>query len=69
MKVLIRQAKIVSSSSPYHGQVKDILITEGIIEKIADSISENADEIIAEDNLHVSIGWMDVFSNFCDPGF
>ncbi|MEO5942491.1 MAG: dihydroorotase [Ferruginibacter sp.] len=69
MKVLIRQAKIVSSSSPYHGQVKDILITEGIVEKIADNIAENTDTIIAEDNLHLSIGWMDIFANFCDPGF
>jgi dihydroorotase len=69
MKVLIKQAKIVSSSSPYHGQVKDILITEGTIEKIADNIAENADSVIANDNLHVSIGWMDIFANFCDPGF
>ncbi|MBS1755671.1 MAG: dihydroorotase [Bacteroidetes bacterium] len=69
MRVLIKQANIISSSSPYHGQVKDILITEGIIDKIADHISENADEIIAVDNLHVSIGWMDIFANFCDPGY
>ena len=69
MKVLIKQAHIVSSSSPFNGKVKDILITDGIIAKIADNISEKADELIETSNLHVSIGWMDSFSNFADPGF
>ena len=68
MKVLIKQAHIVCSSSPLHGQVKDILITDGTIEKIADAVGENADEVIAHDNLHVSIGWMDSFADFADPG-
>lgn len=69
MKVLIKQAHISCSSSPFHGQVKDILITDGTIEKISDNISENADEIIANDNLYASIGWMDIFANFADPGY
>ena len=69
MKVLIKQAHIVSFSSPFNGQVKDILIVDGIIAKIADNITENADEIVANDNLHASIGWMDIFSNFADPGY
>ena len=69
MKVLIKQANIICSSSPFNGQVKDILITDGLIEKIADNLQENADEIIANDNMHVSIGWMDVFAHFNDPGY
>ena len=69
MKVLIKQAHIICSSSPFHGQVKDILIIDGIIDKIADNITENAEEIIANDNMHVSIGWMDVFAHFTDPGY
>ena len=69
MKFLIKQANVICSSSPYNGQVKDILIVDGIIEKIADTILENADEIIANDNMHVSIGWMDVFAHFTDPGY
>ena len=69
MKVLIKQANIICSSSPFNGQVKDILITDGLIEKIADNLQENADEIIANDNMHVSIGWMDVFAHFTDPGY
>ena len=69
MKVLIKQAHITCTSSPFHGQVKDILIEDGRIQKIADHIVENADEIIADDNLYASIGWMDIFANFCDPGY
>ncbi|UEG49514.1 dihydroorotase [Ferruginibacter lapsinanis] len=69
MKLLIKQAKIADSSSPFNGQTKDIFIVDGIISKIADSISEQADKTIQANDLHVSTGWMDVFSHFCDPGF
>jgi dihydroorotase len=69
MKLLIKKATIICSSSPFHGQVKDILIIDGIIQSIADNIPSTADEIMKEDNLHVSIGWMDVFAHFNDPGF
>ena len=69
MKVLIKQAQIVCSSSPFNGQKKDILINNGIIAAIADSILENTDHIIDEPGLHASIGWMDIFAHFCDPGF
>lgn len=68
MKLLIKQANIICSSSPFNGQTKDILIIDGIIQTVADSITETADEIIAAENLHVSIGWMDIFAHFNDPG-
>lgn len=69
MKVLIKQAHISCSSSPFHGQVKDIFVVDGKIEMISDKISENADQIIENENLYTSIGWMDIFANFSDPGF
>ena len=69
MKVLIKKAHIICSASPFHGQIKDILIIDGTIEIIADNITENAEEIISNDNLHVSIGWMDIFAHFADPGY
>ncbi|MGF2413752.1 MAG: dihydroorotase, partial [Ferruginibacter sp.] len=47
---------------------KDILITDGIISKIDDAISEKPDQLIEQEGLSVSIGWMDIFSNFGDPG-
>lgn len=69
MQVLIKQAIIVSPSSPLNGQTKDILVSNGIIAKIADNITENTGHVIAQEGLHVSIGWMDVSANFGDPGF
>ena len=69
MNVLIKQAKIISPSSPFSGQIKDILITDGKISGIGDSINEKADQVIAYDGLCVSIGWMDMFADFSDPGF
>ena len=68
MKVLIKQVHIISPSSPFNGQTKDILISDGIIKKIADLISENADQTIEQKGMCVSIGWMDVFADFGDPG-
>ena len=69
MKVLLKQAIIVSASSPFNGQKKDIFIKDGLITSIADNITENTDQVIQQDGLHVSIGWMDTFAHFCDPGF
>ena len=54
--------------SPHNGFVKDILITNGVIEKIDDEISE-ADERIQFEKVFVSTGWVDIFSNFDDPGY
>jgi len=69
MNVLIKQAVIVSASSPFNGQSKDIFIKDGFIAIIADEINEPSDQLIQQEGLHVSIGWMDSFAHFCDPGF
>jgi len=69
MKILIKQAKLISHSSPFNGQIKDILIIDGKISTIADSITAKADETIEQSGLCVSIGWMDIFADFGDPGY
>lgn len=69
MNILIKQATIISSSSPFNGQTKDILIVDGKISTIADAITEKADKVIDQKGLCVSIGWMDIFADFADPGF
>jgi len=68
MKVLIQQATIVAPSSPYNGLIKDILIDKGVIADIGDQLTVTEAQVIAQPGLHVSIGWMDIFSHFCDPG-
>ena len=66
MKVLLKGVIISSAASDL--QPTDILIDNGIIADIGSSIDSSADKIIEHNNLHVSIGWMDSFANFCDPG-
>lgn len=68
MNILIRQAKITDENSPYNGLIKDILIDADQIVSIEDHISETADKIIESLDLQVSLGWVDLFSHFCDPG-
>ncbi len=69
MKILIKQARIVDPLSPFNGQTTDILIDKGIISRIAPKITEKTDQVIETENLHISPGCVDVFSNFADPGY
>ncbi|MBF7090315.1 dihydroorotase [Flavobacterium sp. ALJ2] len=70
MKIIIREAKIIDSKSPFHNKTTDILIKDGLIEKIGTSLpnTENADEIKL-DNLHISQGWFDSSVSFGEPGY
>ncbi|HCL05041.1 MAG TPA: dihydroorotase [Chitinophagaceae bacterium] len=69
MKILIRQAKIADSNASINGQVRDILIEDGIITQIASKIAAKADKEITAEGLTVSPGWVDIFAHGCDPGF
>lgn len=69
MKIIIKKARVVDPNSPFNQQIADILIEDGLIREIASTISEKADQEITGDDLHVSPGWMDIFSNFADPGY
>ncbi|HYV53308.1 MAG TPA: dihydroorotase [Chitinophagaceae bacterium] len=69
MTILIKQACIVDPSSSLNGQITDIFIENGIIKQIGKNLSVSADKEINIEGLHVSPGWMDVFSNFADPGY
>jgi dihydroorotase len=68
--ILIKNATVIESNSEYHLQKTDVLLESGIIKNIAKSINPIADdtEIIEGEDLHVSIGWMDLRVNFNDPG-
>lgn len=68
MKILAKSATIINPDGLYHLQQKDILIVDGVIASIEDEITDEADEIIQDENLHVSIGWFDLKANFREPG-
>jgi dihydroorotase len=69
MTILLRNARIIDPLSPHHGSVRDILIREGRIDRIAEHLEEGADQLVSLDGLHVSPGWVDIFTHGCDPGF
>lgn len=70
MNILIKSATILDKSSPYHNQTKDLLIENGVITKIDDSINNTGDfEEINRENLHLSQGWFDSSVSFGEPGF
>ena len=70
MSTLLKSATIIDETSPFHKQQKDILITNGSISKIEDSIAKNSDYTVIElENLHVSCGWFDTSVSFGEPGY
>ena len=70
MNLIIREATIIDSKSPFHNQKVDVKIKSGTIEKIGSKIpNENGFEEIKLENLHLSQGWFDSSVSFGEPGF
>ena len=70
MNILIKSATIIDSKSEFHNTTQDLLIENGIITKIANSIkNQNNYQEITFDNLHISQGWFDSSVCFGEPGF
>ena len=67
MDALIKSAKIISPNSTFHLQTKDILISNGKIEKIEEIIKASCETIDIK-GLYVSDGWLDLFSILREPG-
>ncbi len=69
MNILIKQATVIDTTSLHHGKVVDILIEKGIISQIKKSITNDKNyKTIEAKGLKVSVGWIDMQVNFCDPG-
>ncbi len=69
MTILLKNALIYDVSSAFHLQKKDILIVDGIISAIEDSIQNDNAQILENQNLCVSTGWIDMSVALRDPGF
>ncbi len=71
MNVLIKSAVVVDHTNKKLDQKKrDILIKNGVIDKIAARIEKiKGVKIIERPNLHVSRGWFDSSVSFGEPGF
>ena len=76
MNILIKSAKIIDKESKHHNKNMDLLIRNGKIEKIANSIKSCPKSVTKgkeieykAKNLHISPGWFDLHANFGEPGF
>ncbi|MCX6218775.1 dihydroorotase [Spirosoma sp.] len=70
MQLLIRSARIVDAASSFDGQVCDILVDNGLIRQIGNNLPVDANvRVVEADNLHVSLGWVDMRVLTQDPGY
>ena len=68
MAHLFKNVKVIQPGADANGKTLDILIEEGKITKIGSGVKDDQAEVIERDGLCVSLGWIDTFSNFMDPG-
>lgn len=68
MQLLIKNATILrpTEDSPQKGV--DLLIQDGIIQKIGTNLIAPGVQEVTSDDLHVSMGWMDLGTQIGDPG-
>lgn len=69
MRILLQNTTIVDPGGPLHGLRKDVLVSEGTIREISDSIDPGNAEIWSSDGQHLSPGWVDIGAYTMDPGF
>ncbi len=69
MLVHIRKARVIDPQSDFHNKVADVLIENGVITKIASSIKVEGALEIKEKGLCISPGWVDVYADYCEPGY
>lgn len=70
MNILLTNVIIADPHSIHNNSVKDILIENGKIVSIAENIEQEADkQLNGNGNTYLSPGFVDLFSQFSDPGF
>src|SRR5688572_27719600 len=70
MTILIRQARVVSEQSEFHGKTVDLLIEGGQIKSIKKTLTVPAGtKVIEAEGLCVSEGWIDLQVVSGEPGF
>lgn len=69
MTILIKNALITDPQSSWNGKTVDVFIKEGVIAEIGANLHKKANKVIESDQLEASPGWVDVFADYCDPGY
>lgn len=70
MNTLLKSATIIDPHSDFHNQTCDLLIENGRIAQIANTIEQQpTHKVINLDNLYISEGWFDSSVSFGEPGY
>ncbi|MDI9310957.1 MAG: dihydroorotase [Limnohabitans sp.] len=70
MNLIIRNARVIEKENPFHNQIIDIQINNGIIEKIGVNLQVSGEyQEIKYDNLSISSGWFDISVSLGEPGY
>ncbi|GAB2767122.1 dihydroorotase [Rhabdobacter roseus] len=69
MKLLLRSVRIIDKASPWHNQVKDVLVEHGTIARIGDQLEAETAQVKEGNGWCVSPGWVDMRVASRDPGF
>lgn len=69
MKHIFKNVKVVDKKSPYHNKKVNILINGDQIIAIGDDVSDDSAKAFDFEGGMVSPGWVELHSNFADPGF
>lgn len=69
MSYLIKNVQLLDPHAPFHEENVDVLIRDGIVVDVAKKLDVPEAKIITGKSLHLSVGWMDVGAQSCDPGF
>ena len=68
MKILIKNGHVVDPKTKIDG-ISDVLIEDKRIVRVAESIDEQADQVIDAEGMYVMPGFIDLHVHFRDPGF
>lgn len=68
MNILLKSVTVIDPNSPFHDKEVDILIENGIISEIGNSLSAGDAQVIEEKGLHISPGLFDMQADFTEPG-
>ncbi|MBK7408802.1 MAG: dihydroorotase [Saprospirales bacterium] len=68
MGCLIKRVTIVDPASSLHRKTVDLFIQDGILQAVNPAVVPDADQLIEEEGLMLSPGWVDVGAYVGDPG-
>ena len=66
--VILRRASVVDPGGPHHEEEVDILVRNGVVERVGRGLRASGAIEVRINGLHVSTGWLDLRSHFRDPG-